>query len=262
MGTDLRAFIASIFACILIVFTVYILQIDPASPAGYAKGYAFGLVFHYQTLITGILAIVAAVLTVAQMRASDRKSDERHRQLMLLSTRADALRVERMLDVCVSKHQVAAQNLLDMTFPPFPNPTVTGGDFAELVSASQKMIARIHAYYGVVGHVTWKEAESLFGGVLTRELSEVSEALSRLEMHCEAIQSHAALFVHTFKSSVPEPARYERLATNYDYAANDTQTLARTLPNVLPLLFRLALEYQIDIKKFGAIGAPSQRCSD
>ncbi|MGN6144744.1 MAG: hypothetical protein ACTHOP_14260 [Mesorhizobium sp.] len=49
----------------------------------------------WQTLITGILAVVAASWTLAQMRASDRAQDERHRDLMRLSVRPDLLRIQR-----------------------------------------------------------------------------------------------------------------------------------------------------------------------
>jgi hypothetical protein len=51
----------------------------------------------FQTLITGIFAVGAAYLTVRQMQASDRKSDRRHQELVSLTLRSDALRVERLI---------------------------------------------------------------------------------------------------------------------------------------------------------------------
>jgi hypothetical protein len=49
----------------------------------------------FQTLITGLLAVFAAHYTVRQMRRSDKKSDDRHNQLMELSLRPTRLKVSR-----------------------------------------------------------------------------------------------------------------------------------------------------------------------
>lgn len=46
----------------------------------------------WQTLITGLLAIFAAYITVLQMRISDERAEERHRDLMGLSLRKDISR--------------------------------------------------------------------------------------------------------------------------------------------------------------------------
>nr|WP_272212376.1 hypothetical protein [Marinicella sp. W31]MDC2878290.1 hypothetical protein [Marinicella sp. W31] len=62
-------------------------------------------VFDYQTLVSGTLAIFAAVLTVNQMRMSDRQAKERHRELADLQIRPYRLKVERLC-------QPALQDLL------------------------------------------------------------------------------------------------------------------------------------------------------
>ncbi|CDN93450.1 hypothetical protein BN949_02604 [Agrobacterium tumefaciens] len=54
-------------------------------------------IFDFQTLIGGGAAMIAAWYTVRQMRISDMKSYDRHRELVELQLRPDTLRVERML---------------------------------------------------------------------------------------------------------------------------------------------------------------------
>ncbi|MEY9717881.1 hypothetical protein ABIA22_000371 [Sinorhizobium fredii] len=48
-----------------------------------------------QTLITGAFALLAAYLTIAQMRASDDENERRHRQLFGMALRSDFLRIHR-----------------------------------------------------------------------------------------------------------------------------------------------------------------------
>lgn len=54
-------------------------------------------IYDFQTLIGGGAAVVAAWLTVRQMRITDERSEFRHRELVSLQLRADRLRVERLL---------------------------------------------------------------------------------------------------------------------------------------------------------------------
>ncbi|WP_349041360.1 hypothetical protein [Agrobacterium sp. SORGH_AS 787] len=61
------------------------------------------IIFDFQTLITGLLAVGAATWTVATMEKTDRRAEERHRQLVNLSVRADRLRVERLMVPALSQ---------------------------------------------------------------------------------------------------------------------------------------------------------------
>jgi len=71
---------------------------SPVMPVGF-----WVFVEKYQTLITGLAAVGAAVATVRQMQKSDRKSDDRHDALMKLSVRADALIVDRAVSPQVTE---------------------------------------------------------------------------------------------------------------------------------------------------------------
>lgn len=54
-------------------------------------------VFNYQTLIGGMLAILAALITVVAMIVVDQRQATRHNQLVRLSRQPDALKIERAL---------------------------------------------------------------------------------------------------------------------------------------------------------------------
>ncbi|MBZ9659482.1 hypothetical protein LB523_10535 [Mesorhizobium sp. ESP-6-4] len=51
--------------------------------------------YRWSTLITGVAAVAAAVMTIRQMQQTDEAQEDRHRQLVGLSLRADQLRAER-----------------------------------------------------------------------------------------------------------------------------------------------------------------------
>ncbi len=67
--------------------------------------------FHYQTLITGILAIAAAVITVRAMTTMDERQQRRHEEMLSLSLRHDTLRIQRVSGVVTDIMVKVAENL-------------------------------------------------------------------------------------------------------------------------------------------------------
>ncbi|WP_375588087.1 hypothetical protein ABWH89_11885 [Hoeflea alexandrii] len=64
------------------------------------------LIFDYQALIAGVLALIAGVLTVFQMTRVDIRQADRHRELMSIQLRKDALILDRYrfeLSIGISK---------------------------------------------------------------------------------------------------------------------------------------------------------------
>lgn len=74
--------------------------------------------YNYQTLITGILAVGAAGLTINQMRSDDKAAQRRHEQQTSLTLRADALKVDRVFDPHVRNLIAARDVLLSDVFEP------------------------------------------------------------------------------------------------------------------------------------------------
>lgn len=76
--------------------TLFMTVLPPALIGG-AEGSAWAFVKEFQTLITGILAVSAAFITIRQMQVADSNSDRRHVELLQLSLRSDRRRVHRMM---------------------------------------------------------------------------------------------------------------------------------------------------------------------
>ncbi len=77
----------------LVAFTALIV---PTAFGDIAKDGWVKYIYNYQTLLTGILAVAAAFVTVRQMRASDALSEQRHRQLIRFQVRNDRMAIERI----------------------------------------------------------------------------------------------------------------------------------------------------------------------
>ncbi|RVJ75110.1 hypothetical protein [Sinorhizobium medicae] len=52
-------------------------------------------IYDFQTLFTGLAAVAAAAMTILVMERTDARQEERHRELVQLSLRADRLRISR-----------------------------------------------------------------------------------------------------------------------------------------------------------------------
>ncbi|MEL6503464.1 MAG: hypothetical protein AAFQ10_03315 [Pseudomonadota bacterium] len=70
----------------------------------------------WQTLITGVLATLAAYLTVRQIHFSDDRQEVRHEQLMALGLRRDALLLNRAASRTIAKIQENAHSVVDLTY--------------------------------------------------------------------------------------------------------------------------------------------------
>ena len=68
----------------------------------------FGLLKEFQTLVAGVLAVLAALVTVYMAERSERQNARRHGDLMSISLREDALKVDRLFNPehRVLKHQL------------------------------------------------------------------------------------------------------------------------------------------------------------
>ena len=96
-GGNLRAFLWAIVICVTVPLTVHLTKVGAISTEGKATGYLAGLLYDFQTLFAGVLAIIAAYLTMGEMRRTDERSDKRHKETMDLAIRADRLKVQRAL---------------------------------------------------------------------------------------------------------------------------------------------------------------------
>ena len=93
-----------VFALFSVAITVVVLNGEAPTFADRTGGSAWrNVVFDFQTLLTGVLAVLAAFITVTVMVDTERKQAERHDQLMEISNRRDRLLIARAVDPKVSE---------------------------------------------------------------------------------------------------------------------------------------------------------------
>ena len=96
-------------ACIIVVAVAILVATvsdpDTQSPSDW--------VIRYQSLIGGLAAMIAAYITVAQMRATDELAEKRHHELFGVSIRADYLRLHRAFGL----HKQSYDEIAGLTLP-------------------------------------------------------------------------------------------------------------------------------------------------
>lgn len=68
----------------------------------------------WQTLIAGLLAIAAALITVSQMQLTDERQNSRHSELVKVGLRAERIKVARASDYAASEFRRDAARLADL----------------------------------------------------------------------------------------------------------------------------------------------------
>lgn len=144
-------------------------------------------IYDFQTLITGGLAIVAAVWTVLTMESTDARSERRHRELVSLQLRSDALRVERMLFPFLN--ELIDRNCSMKQFDPQTIESRFGQ--AELTKALYGQVNEVIGVGKVLQSEAYKNAEDLFGGILTHHLKALKIDLVRLQHSAGQVASIA-----------------------------------------------------------------------
>ena len=217
----MREFIAGVLICVVIVVVIAVLK--EAGPADNARGgehYLRTLVFEFQTLLTGILAVAAAYLTVLQMRASDEKSDSRHLQTMKaaseqhkasmrLALRGDRLRVHRALHPQfrelrdIKKRMEAIDTAYRLIWNDPEMVAMNAGpyskeDFERLALSVYPLIAQVKQIFE---RPQVQEGAKLFDGDLTFRIDDIIKETERVEP--------AARFFYGYYYTDPEERPYE-----------------------------------------------------
>ncbi|RVG94862.1 hypothetical protein CN221_14900 [Sinorhizobium meliloti] len=156
-------------------------------------------VYRYQALIGGLAAIFAAYFTVAQMRLSDTKSDRRHEDVLALTLRTDALRLDRALgELETLRGEVVGLRGL-------PLHRLTEDDAAEdEVTFSDKVmvfVAQVQAYSNVLHRSLnfmnadeMNAAKDLFDAVSDGRRKECILALIQAVAHCSIAIDNTHVF--------------------------------------------------------------------
>ncbi|QND45326.1 hypothetical protein HB780_06140 (plasmid) [Rhizobium lusitanum] len=151
--------------------------------------------YNYQTLITGILALVAAGLTIMQMRKSDKEANGRHErarddaldnekaaqrrhvQLFDLSLRRDARLVDRAVNPQLEDLRKVAQEV-GTIFAAVTSLFDQGGYFAGHKAEMDKTVGLV---VEIIERPQVKEAEALFDGKMIFARDQILAAKARYD---------------------------------------------------------------------------------
>lgn len=140
----------------------------------------------FQTLFAGILAVMAAWLTVLQMRKTDEKSALRHDELIRLQTRPDALKIERLLNPTFGMLRVDYKLLRDVQFEASDNDE---DKIRRLQSHAVKMMPVAKSLQQKLAAQNWTECSQLFGASLNASLAAARSSAANLGVSCLYIMS-------------------------------------------------------------------------
>ncbi len=98
MSVGYRAYFVALAIVIATAVFVLIFTGEARTLDGSSDNFFRNVMYDFQTLITGVLALGAAWWTVHTMQIADVKANRRHEQAMELGLRGDRLRIERALN--------------------------------------------------------------------------------------------------------------------------------------------------------------------
>lgn len=179
-------FIGCFFAA-LIVFNFLIVNsfadqcstTDQICSDGLHPWYVFFM--RFQTLITGVLAIVAAFITVGQMRKSDIRADSRHDDLMKLQMKGDIEDTKTLRDIFADQlnqqHNEYKRIYVDY------RRRLAKEDISE-EDAFLFFLGEIHANYDITARIAnsdeWKNYQHVFSAAGRKYLSNMRKFNGRL----------------------------------------------------------------------------------
>lgn len=142
-------------------------------------------VSEFQTLITGILAVSAATWTVFTMDRTDAASEKRHRELVGLSLRKEALQVDQLVNPDFGSLVVVREACKHFAGLPL---IVTRDDVAlqSLNDELSSLEVRISDVSKIMARQTWRDASPLFDGALYKRRDDVVSA-------CEEVSTGLAV---------------------------------------------------------------------
>ncbi|MGO6954138.1 hypothetical protein ACC740_05400 [Rhizobium ruizarguesonis] len=166
----------------IVVATAIVLPVvfgEPRNVEGSTGGDSWrNLIYDFQTLITGIAAVLAAAITIRTMEKTDGESDRRHRQLMELTLRPDRLKISRSVEPFLPAVIKAIADLNNIIHP-------TGIDEIKSVGSQMVYASGVDNYTTalsqILGNPQLNEGYQLFEGKLAIDLDQARQRVARLQ---------------------------------------------------------------------------------
>ena len=213
-----------------------------------AQAFPYGnFLYYYQSLITGLLAVAAAFITIRQMMRSDHKQDLRHREILAFGMRGELRRMDHGLHPQLEELEELANSLEQINFN-----IVRDGDgdplYRWLCEVALPLRMVVVQFNQVVERPAIVKASEDFNGSLSVIYAEARRAGADVERwlqrHMDA-HNVTAETIHDFNRYENEeweeigrfrvghmllfPAVFKRLVLELDLAAKELETLKARL---------------------------------
>ncbi|MBB3462004.1 hypothetical protein [Rhizobium sp. BK377] len=169
---------------------------EPRSVSGQDGGdYWRNTIYDFQTLITGLAAVLAAAFTVGKMQQTidvmertDRESDRRHRELVGLTRRPDRLRLQRAVFPQLQDLQEISSRFVDFeNIRETMRPDQGSPDLSWLRQVTERHRVDFEELDKILHRRQFLDGVNLFDGMTTRYLDELEAACKAA---VGAIQDH------------------------------------------------------------------------
>ncbi|TCU35426.1 DUF1109 domain-containing protein [Rhizobium azibense] len=203
-------------------------------------------VFNYQTLITGIAAVVAAFFTIRQISETDSRQERRHNELVKLQMRPDRLCMERAINPQLEHIRYINTKLRAYDFGLESFAEMKGApEWHWLTKVSQDWIEDLTGLQEIIKRPQFRDALYLFDGRTTHAIYDLEAFLPSA---LEALQKHRR-FESDFDPNISEHEEYdqnftsifEKLSVGFVFITLGAVTLA-------DLMRLAAAEYDIEIR--------------
>ncbi|MGN7770770.1 hypothetical protein [Phyllobacterium sp. 22552] len=165
--------------------------------------------YRWQTLIAGILAVLAAGFTIRQMQISDRKQQSRHEDLLNLNLRTDKLLLERAAIPLTYYLREVISELDDVL-------RIYKAENNQPAAFYRSMLEEFRKFLDLIDSEDITKAQHLFAPLLHQTVRSAKREAKILEAGMTAIQLELSSMEHPmFVSHNAMPASMEKACSAY-----------------------------------------------
>ncbi|MBB2715605.1 hypothetical protein EFR00_25040 [Rhizobium sophoriradicis] len=209
---------------------------EPRAVQGSSGGDSWrNLIYDFQTLITGLAAVFAAAVTIRTMERTDRESERRHRELVMIQMRPERLKVSRALFPQIQdlRDIVSQFHDFDKVGSELPPPCRGTPEWYWLTEVSKRYLPCFDRIQSVLLRRQFQEGIVLFDGTTTRIFDEL---LEQTDLVRTILRDHARFDAY-FDPNKGEHQNYEeRFAAVYDRAFSAITLTLGLLPRFIESL--------------------------
>jgi hypothetical protein len=148
----------------------------------------WGLLYDFQTLITGLAAVTAAAFTIRKMETVDYSQGDRHRELVILQLRQDKIRMQRALRPQLNELEEWLSGL-DVRVLHAPMKAGRSGDpmWNQLADFGRRGLDTLKEIKNTLERKQFRDGVSLFDGHTTWTLDQLDSILGST---IDAVEKH------------------------------------------------------------------------